>query len=238
VSDLEITELPHAKPLLPENQNWIEKYRPQTIEACVLTQKAKMLLTRLSKAENIPNIMLVGDYGVGKTTLARLLAISIMKGKEDVWQLHNHFERFTMASAAKQTGELLERLTPTRLWNDIRLLWVLDEFDKLSLDYQIRFLGVLEEETHRNGFILTANDLSAVHRGIQDRCTILTIDLQNNEEEIKPQMVKLGELILNTEKVAFKTCDLQSLVENQWFAPRSFVADLQTYSIGGELIIL
>lgn len=225
--------------LKEEKANWIDKYRPINLDQCILTNIAKKVFGAIIVSGKVPNLLLHGGYGIGKTSVARLIAQAAMQKQGQEWNYLHNSVRFSDPNAAALTNEAIKKIQSTRIWNEVRQIWVLDEMDKLAMEYQARFLGALEDQTHANGFILTANDLDEVHRGLQDRCTCLCLDFPDSDmEQIVPDVQKFGDRILTAEGIKFTDESLMTHVEASWSQPRNFVADLEVFSVTGELLPL
>jgi len=145
---------------------WVEKYRPKTIEECVLPDELKSTFQKFVEKGEIPNLLLTGGAGVGKTTVARAMLEQIgadyivingsMNGNIDT--LRNEILQF--ASSVSFTGS--------------RKYVILDEADYLNANSTQPALRNFMEEFSRNcGFILTCNFRNRIIEPLHSRCSVV-----------------------------------------------------------------
>ena len=186
---------------------WVEKYRPKTIEDTILPKELKDVFNKFASDKFIPNLLLTGRAGIGKTTIARALLEEIgcdyivingsLNGNIDT--LRNDIRSF--ASSVSLTGG--------------RKYVILDEADYLNANStQPALRNFMEEFSANCGFILTCNFANRIIEPLHSRCSVVEFKLPNVE---KPKLAsafyrRLVD-ILSFENVAFEPKAVASLVE-------------------------
>ena len=209
---------------------WVEKYRPNNIGDCVLPNELKKTLREFVKDKNIPNLILSGGPGVGKTTAAKAMldeigATSMMiNGSEEsgIDVLRTKIKNFASTVSLEGTG---------------RKYIILDEADYLNpQSTQPALRGFMEEFSNNCGFILTCNYKNRLIPPLHSRCSTIDFRILNSE---KPQLAKeffvRVQDILNKEKVKFEE-KVVAEVLNKYFPDwRRVLNELQRYSASGKI---
>ena len=154
---------------------WVEKYRPKSIDACVLPKNLKDTFSEFVKDKHIPNLILSGSSGVGKTTVAKAMldeigATSMMiNGSEEsgIDVLRTKIKNF--ASTVSLEGG--------------RKYIILDEADYLNAQSTQPALRGFMEEFHKNcGFILTCNYKNRLIQPLHSRCSVIDFTIPKSEK--------------------------------------------------------
>lgn len=208
---------------------WVEKYRPKTIGDCVLPDTLKSTFQQFVDQSNIPNLLLTGRAGVGKTTVARAMLEQLgcdyiiingsMNGNIDT--LRNEIREF--ASSISFSGG--------------RKYVILDEADYLNPNSTQPALRNFMEEYSRNcGFILTANYRNRIIDPLHSRCSVIDFKI---EKEDKPKMAsqffKRVSNILQKEGVDFEPAAVIEVVKKFFPDNRRILNELQRYSATGKI---
>lgn len=208
---------------------WVEKYRPKTIGDCVLPDTLKSTFQQFVDQSNIPNLLLTGRAGVGKTTVARAMLEQLgcdyiiingsMNGNIDM--LRNEIREF--ASSISFSGG--------------RKYVILDEADYLNPNSTQPALRNFMEEYSRNcGFILTANYRNRIIDPLHSRCSVIDFKI---EKEDKPKMAsqffKRVSNILQKEGVDFEPAAVVEVVKKFFPDNRRILNELQRYSATGKI---
>ena len=202
---------------------WCEKYRPRTLDDCILPKSMKVALKNMVASGGIPNLLLVGPKGSGKTTVA--MAIVEALGAEglkidgtkdgDIETLRSKIAPFAM------TGSL----------DGGRKYVILDEADYLTWKTQPALRSFTEEHSKNCGFILTANYQNRIIPPLQSRCAVIDFTLSKEE---RPKMMleffRRVKMILDLEKVEYDKDALQSFVVKYFPDYRRTLNELQSYA--------
>jgi len=208
---------------------WVEKYRPQTIEDCILPSELKQTFQQFVDNEEIPNLLLTGTAGVGKTTIAKAMLEQIgctymmINGSEEsgIDMLRTKIKNF--ASTVSMDGK--------------RKYVILDEADYLNpQSTQPALRGFIEEFSRNCGFILTCNFRNRIIEPLHSRCSTVEFRIPNAE---KPQLamgfMKRVQYILENENVKSDERVVAELI-NKFFPDwRRCLNELQRYSATGTI---
>lgn len=207
---------------------WCEKYRPHTVKDCVLPERLKKVFQSYVDTKTVPNLMLTGSAGVGKTTVARAMCEEIginhlfINSSEDrgIDTLRTKIRGY--ASTVSLTGG--------------RKVIILDEADYLTPEAQAGLRGAIEEFSENCTFIFTCNFKSRLIDALHSRCSVVDFTLKADE---KPKMAlflfKRLENILKKENVNYDRSVLQQIVQKFFPDYRRTLNELQRYSNLGDL---
>ena len=179
---------------------WVEKYAPQTIDDCILPSKLK---EEFSSMKTIPNMLFIGDAGVGKTTVASVLCQTL---NIDVCFLNASLER----SIDDVRNTIQTFASTTALFGDYKVL-LLDEADNLTPDAQKALRALIEAHQNNCRFILTCNYPHKLIAPLRSRLQEYNFTFPTDDKSLKNSFVKRILQILSTEKVALRKEDLPSL---------------------------
>jgi DNA polymerase III delta prime subunit len=208
---------------------WVEKYRPQTIEDTILPVNLKATFQQFVDNKNIPNLILAGKAGVGKTTVARAMLEQLecdyivingsMNGNIDT--LRNEIMQF--ASSVSFTGG--------------RKYVILDEADYLNANSTQPALRNFMEEFSKNcGFILTCNFKNRIIEPLHSRCSVIDFDISNEEKQkLAKQFMKRVGTILDKEGVQYEMPVVAEVIMKHFPDWRRVLNELQRYSATGKI---
>ena len=208
---------------------WVEKYRPKSIDACVLPKNLKDTFSEFVKDKHIPNLILSGSSGVGKTTVAKAMldeigATSMMiNGSEEsgIDVLRTKIKNF--ASTVSLEGG--------------RKYIILDEADYLNPQSTQPALRGFMEEFHKNcGFILTCNFKNRLIEPLPSRCSVIDFIIPNTEQpKLAKNFFESVSNILNQENVKFDERAVAELLNKHFPDWRRVLNELQRYSVSGKI---
>ena len=142
---------------------WIEKYRPDKLDDIVLNASNLAIFRQFAKRKEIPNLLFVGNAGIGKTSLAKIVTNSILECQ--YLYINASDENGIDTIRTKVTG-----FSQTRSIDGNIKVIILDEVDGLTLDAQRALRNTMEEYSGHARFILTANYNHRVIPALQSRC--------------------------------------------------------------------
>lgn len=211
-----------------EHFAWVEKYRPQTLDDCILPEAVKQTFAGILKQGDAPNLLLTGGAGVGKTTVAK--AVCNMLGV-DVLVINASDEngidtvRVTIKEFASSLG-----------FNGKRKYIILDEADMMTFQAQPALRALTEEFAKQCGFIFTANFPARIIPALHSRCSV--VDFTIPLKERKPLAVAFAKRaihILTTEGVTFDQKVALGAVQMYFPDFRRTLNELQRFSASGTL---
>jgi DNA polymerase III delta prime subunit len=208
---------------------WVERYRPQTIADTILPTHLKTVFQQFVDQKNIPNLILSGSAGVGKTTVAKAMCEELgcdyivingsMNGGIDT--LRNDIARF--ASSISLSGG--------------RKYVILDEADYLNAQStQPALRNFMEEFSANCGFILTCNFKDRIIDPLQSRCSVINFKISKAEmATLASQFMKRVVVILEKENVPFEKAVVAQVLTKHFPDWRRVLNELQQYSATGNI---
>lgn len=207
---------------------WTEKYRPKTISECILPDRIKKSFQEYVNTGSIPNLMLTGGPGVGKTTAA----IAMCKEIGLNYILINSSDENGVATIRTKVNGYASTISLT----GGRKVIIFDEADYLTPEAQATLRGAIEEFSDNCSFIFTCNFKSRLIDALHSRCSVIDFTLNADE---KPRMASHFYtrlmVILNNEGVTYDRQVLIKLVEKFFPDYRRALNELQRYSSGGAI---
>ncbi|NDB82800.1 MAG: AAA family ATPase [Alphaproteobacteria bacterium] len=180
---------------------WVEKYRPSKLVDMVLTDTLRTFVEECKRKQEIPNLLLVGNAGTGKTTLAKVIINEILDAQ------------YLYINASEKNGidevrtSILTFAQTKSLDGKIKIIF-LDEFDNFTDAGQRALRNVMEEYAGNTRFILTGNYLHRIIQPIQSRCQVFT--------DFTPPIVEYAKrvvFILQNESISFDRDQIERLKE-------------------------
>jgi len=207
---------------------WFQKYRPKTIDDCILPQRIKKTFKGFIEKGEIPNLILSGSSGVGKTTIAKALLDEM-----------GYDVLFINASLQRNIDVLRNDITQyasSVSFSGKRKFVILDEADALNPLTQSALRAFMEEFSKNCGFILTVNYINKIMDPIIGRCSVIDFNIPNDEknELIKATSIAMARILKN-ENVDFDKTSLVTIVKNLYPNIRKIVNELQKNSVSGKI---
>jgi DNA polymerase III delta prime subunit len=210
---------------------WVEKYRPQKIEDCILPETTKKTFQEFLDKGEVPNLLLAGPAGCGKTTVAKALCIEL---GVDYYVINGSDEgRFldTVRNTAKNFASTVS-LSSTGKHKVI----IIDEADNTTNDVQL-LLRAFCEEFHGNcRFIFTCNYKNRIIEPLHSRCAVIEFGIKGKERStIAMEFFKRLTDILDSEGVEADKKVLVELINKHFPDWRRVLNECQRYSVGGRI---
>jgi len=208
---------------------WVEKYRPKTIEECVLPNALKQTLSEFVSKGDLPNLILSGGPGVGKTTAAKAML--------DELGLTYMFINGSEESGIDVLRTKIKNFASTVSLHGGRKYLILDEADYLNPQSTQPALRGFIEEFHKNcGFILTCNYKNRLIPPLHSRCSVVDFTVPKSEKkELAEQFFRRVMNVLVVEDIKFEPKAVAEVI-NKFFPDwRRVLNELQRYSVSGRI---
>ena len=208
---------------------WVERYRPRTIADTILPPTLKAAFQQFVDDENIPNLLLCGRAGVGKTTVARAMLDQL--GADYIvinGSMHGNIDTL-------RTDIL--NFASTVSFSGGRKYVILDEADYLNPNStQPALRNFMEQYSKNCGFILTCNFKNKLIDPLQSRCSVIDFNIPKSERpKLAVAFYKRVVDILTTEKIEFDSKSVAALIEKHFPDWRRVLNELQRYSATGKV---
>ena len=210
---------------------WVEKYRPEKIEDCILPEQTKKtFLDFLDKGE-VPNLLLAGPAGCGKTTVAKALCKQL---GVDSYVINGSDEgRFldTVRNNAKNFASTVSLSSESK-----HKVIIIDEADNTTPDVQLLLRASIEEFSNNCRFIFTCNYKNKIIEPLHSRCAVIEFGIKGKQkQEIATCFFKRLNSILEQERVECDKKVLAQLINNHFPDWRRVLNECQRYSVGGKI---
>lgn len=208
---------------------WVQKYRPRTVEEAILPKDLKDTFQKFVDDKNIPNLLLSGRAGVGKTTVARAMLDELgadyivingsMNGNIDTLRVD------------------IQNFASTVSFSGGRKYVILDEADYLNANSTQPALRNFMEEFSKNcGFILTCNFANRIIEPLHSRCSVVNFNINASDRpKLAAQFFKRTLSILDAEKIEYEQKAVAELINTYFPDWRRVLNELQRYSATGRI---
>ena len=210
---------------------WVEKYRPKTIEDCILPTNIKKTFQDFLDKGEVPNLLLAGPAGCGKTTVAKALCNEL---GVDVYVINGSDEgRFldTVRNTAKNFASTVSLASTAK-----HKVIIIDEADNTTNDVQLLLRAFIEEFSGNCRFIFTCNYKNKIVEPLHSRCAVVEFGIKGKERQgIAASFFKRIKTILDTEGVEYDNKVLVELINKHFPDWRRVLNEIQRYSSGGAI---
>jgi replication factor C small subunit len=208
---------------------WCEQYRPRNIEDCILPDNIKTVLQKFVANKKIPNLLLSGPPGIGKTTVAKALCEEL---GADYYVINGSDEgRFldTVRNQAKNFASTVSLVGGAKII-------IIDEADNTTNDVQLLLRATIEEFSSNCRFIFTCNYKNRIIEPLHSRCSVVDFSINGKEKQVlAAQFFKRIQDILTEQKVEAEPKVLVALVQKYFPDFRRTLNELQRYSSIGKI---
>ena len=209
---------------------WVERYRPNCIEDCILPQSLKNTFKEIVSSGELHNMLLAGTAGLGKTTVARALC-------------HEMDLEYMLINSSEESGIDVLRSKIKQFASTVSLhggrykVVILDEADYLNAQStQPALRGFIEEFSSNCRFILTCNFKNRIIEPLHSRCSVIEFNTNKKQlAQLAGSFMKRLQVILDTEGVKYNNKIIADLIMR--YAPdwRRVLNECQRYSVSGEI---
>ena len=208
---------------------WTEKYRPKKIEDCILPERLKTPFQEYVNQGKIPNLLLAGGAGVGKTTVAKAMCeeigcdVMVINGSDESGIDTFRVKIKNFASSMSLAGG--------------RKVIIIDEADYLNPNStQPALRNAIEEFAGNCSFIFTCNFKNRIIDPLHSRCAVIDFQLKSNEKsQMAAQFFKRIQQVLQSENVEYDDKVIAELVKKHFPDFRRVINELQRYSQFGKI---
>ena len=210
---------------------WVEKYRPKTIEECILPESIKKTFLEFLEAGEVPNLLLSGPAGCGKTTVAKALCNEL---GADFYVINGSDEgRFldTVRNNAKNFAATVSLSSEAK-----HKVIIIDEADNTTSDVQLLLRASIEEFSNNCRFIFTCNYKNKIIEPLHSRCSVIEFSIAGKQKPaIAGQFFNRLNTILEHERVEADKKVLVELINKHFPDWRRVLNECQRYSVSGKI---
>jgi len=210
---------------------WVEKYRPQTVDDCILPEETTKMFKRFIEQGELPNLLLAGPAGIGKTTIAKALCNEL---GADYYVINGSDEgRFldTVRNRAKSFVSTVSLTSEAK-----HKVLIIDEADNTTPDVQMLLRAFVEEFQGACRFIFTCNYKNKIIQPLHSRCSVVEFNVRGKEKQfLAAAFFKRVHQILAEEGVEFEMAVLREVVLKHFPDFRRTLNELQRYASRGSI---
>ena len=210
---------------------WVEKYRPTTIDECILPDSIKKTFKEFLNKGEIPNMLLAGPPGIGKTTVAKALCnelgvdFYVINGSDEgrfLDTVRNNAKNF--ASTVSLSSEAKHKVI------------IIDEADNTGNDVQLLLRAFIEEFAGNCRFIFTCNYKNKILEPLHSRCAVVDFSIRGKEkQQIAAAFFQRLNHVLDKERIEADKKVLAELINKHFPDWRRVLNECQRYSVGGKI---
>ena len=208
---------------------WVEQYRPSDVSSCILPKNLKDTFSKFVVQGDVPNLILSGGSGVGKTTIAKAMLDEL-----DCTHM--------MINGSEESGidvlrTKIKNFASTVSLHGGRKYIILDEADYLNPQSTQPALRGFMEEFHKNcGFVLTCNYKNRLIEPLHSRCSVIEFTIPNSEKpKLASEFMKRVALILDEQKVKYDERVVAEVINKYFPDWRRILNELQRYAPSGTI---
>jgi DNA polymerase III delta prime subunit len=211
---------------------WVEKYRPRKIEDCILPDSNKKTFMEFLNNKEIPNLMLAGPAGCGKTTVAKALCEEL---GVDYYVINGSDEGRFLDTVRNQAKNFASTVSLSAGDAKHKVI-IIDEADNTTHDVQLLLRANIEAFYNNCRFIFTCNYKNKIIEPLHSRCAVVEFSIKGKEKaQLAGSFFKRLQNILDTEGVQYDPKVLAELINKHFPDWRRILNECQRYSAGGKV---
>ena len=209
---------------------WVEKYRPKLVDQCVLPDNTQKVFSEIVEKGEIPNLLLTGSPGIGKTTIAKALCNQL----ECDWLMINGSDEGRMIDTLRTT---ITNFASTVSLSGGKKVLIIDEADYMNPEsVQPAMRGSIEQFAQNCRFIFTCNFKNRIIPALHSRCSVVDFKIKKDDKPLLAQkFLKIASGILDKETVKYKPDVVAQLIMKYFPDFRRVLNELQKHAVGGTI---
>jgi len=216
--------------IMANNLLWVEKFRPDNIDDCVLPVEIKNVLNNIVNTGEVPNLLLFGTSGIGKTTVAKALCNQL--GCD--WLMINGSNEGRMIDTLRTT---ITNYASTVSFSGGKKIIIIDEADYMNREsVQPAMRGLIEEFSNNCRFIFTCNYKNKILPALHSRCSVIDFRIRREDKpELAQKFSEVATKILDSEGIKYKPDVVAKLVVRYFPDFRRVLNELQNNAVSGKI---
>ena len=209
---------------------WVEKYRPKLVDQCVLPDNTQKVFSEIVEKGEIPNLLLTGSPGIGKTTIAKALCNQL----ECDWLMINGSDEGRMIDTLRTT---ITNFASTVSLSGGKKVLIIDEADYMNPEsVQPAMRGSIEQFAKNCRFIFTCNFKNRIIPALHSRCSVVDFKIKKDDKPLLAQkFLSIATGILEKESVKYKPDVIAQLIMKHFPDFRRVLNELQKHAVGGTI---
>ena len=216
---------------MSDNFLWVEKWRPKKVEDCILPEDTKKTFLDFIEKGEIPNLLLSGPPGIGKTTIAKALCNEL---GADYYVINGSDEGRFLDTVRNQAKNFAS--TVSLQGNDRHKVIIIDEADNTGNDVQLLLRANIEAFYNNCRFIFTCNYKNKIIEPLHSRCAVIDFTIKGKQRvQLAGSFFQRLQSILDAEKIEYDQKVVAELVSKHFPDFRRVLNEIQRYSTGGKI---